>query len=110
MEVRITILSSFGTYPYIPSQSIGQAKPVDGINTYTENSSMRTWSIGGKILTVNEDSKIYMESDASGVAADAQKNLDEAMANGTNYLGRAFVEKGSGTIPEYENSGDTAEY
>ncbi len=95
---------------YVSSFVTESKEAVDGVNTYTESSGNRTYSIDGKILSVNDSSKMYMESDMSSTIDVAKKSLEDAMKTGKNLKGRAFVEKGSGTIPSYSEKGDTAKY
>ena len=84
---------------------------VDGINTFKDDGNSKTYSIGGKITSINENSKTYMEEDMSDMAEAAAENYEKAMEEGTNMPGRSFVEKGSGTIPVYsEQAGDKGEY
>ncbi|MBR0342249.1 MAG: hypothetical protein IJH64_08395 [Oscillospiraceae bacterium] len=84
---------------------------VDGINTYKKNENTLVYSIGGKITSINEDGKYYMEEDMTDMSDSAAKQYEEAMKNGTNLPGRAFTKKDSGTIPVYsEIKGDKNEY
>ncbi len=84
---------------------------VDGINTYKEDEYSRRYSVEGKILSINEDSKSYMEEDMSDMVEAAKEQYDSAMKNGTNLYKRSYKDKGSEVIPVYsEISGDKAEY
>ena len=97
---------------YVSTFSVEETAAVDGINTYTENENERTYSVDGKVLSINENSKIYIEQDVSSLIEEAKANLQAAMEMGTNLQGRSFVDEGTGTIPlvaDAEN-GDTAEY
>ena len=97
---------------YVSSFSVEETAAVDGINTYTENKNERSYSIDGKVLSINENSKIYIEQDVSSIIEEAKANLQAAMEQGTNLQGRSFVAEGTGTIPlvaDAEN-GDAAEY
>lgn len=87
-----------------------ETKAADGINTYQESSGSRVYSIDGKVLSVNDDTKMYMESDMGSLAELAKEEMESAQKNGTNTSGRAFVGTGSSQIPVYSESGDTAEY
>ena len=97
---------------YVSTFSVEETAAVDGINTYTENENERIYSVDGKVLSINENSKIYIEQDVSSLIEEAKANLQAAMEMGTNLQGRSFVDEGTGTIPlvaDAEN-GDTAEY
>lgn len=83
---------------------------VDGINTYTENSGTRVYSVDGKITSINDNAKIYMEYDSSGPAETAKENLNKAMETGMNVYGRHFLGTGSSKIPEYSEKEDDSEY
>ena len=97
---------------YVSTFSVEETAAVDGINTYTENENERTYSVDGKVLSINENSKIYIEQDVSSLIEEAKANLQAAMEMGKNLQGRSFVDERTGTIPlvaDAEN-GDTAEY
>lgn len=88
-----------------------QITAVDGINRYEKEDDRETYSIDGKVTVVNGESKSYMEQDVSGLAEDAKEQVDNAMKEGTNISGRAFVGTGSEAIPIYsEQAGDKDEY
>ena len=89
-----------------------QINAVDGINTYKKEDAERiTYSIEGKVTVVNESNKSYMEEDASDLAEDAKEQIDNAMKEGTNLYGRAFIGTGSEAIPVYsDQTGDNTEY
>ena len=95
---------------YVLSIVSESKEAVDGINSYKDTGSNRTWSVDGKVLTVSDNLKTYMESDMSSAAETAKKIHKEAIEKGTNSTGREFKEKGKGTIPVYSDKGDTAEY
>ena len=88
-----------------------EIKAVDGINTYEEDETKRVYSIEGKILSLNEDSKTYMEEDMSDMAESAAEQYDDAIKNGTNLSGRSFTGTGTEAVPIYsEQTDDKAEY
>ena len=87
-----------------------ETKAVDGINTYEKNEYNETYSIDGKVTTINLSSNTYMQQDASDLAEAAVENMESAMETGENLSRRSFVETGTGTIPIYSDNGDDAEY
>ena len=100
------------TYEYYAmSVKTTQTEAVDGINSYAEDDNSIIYSVNGHVLSLNKNAKIYMEENLSSDMIEAStKAVEEAMANGTNSYGRAFVETGSGAIPLYSKDGDAAEY
>lgn len=83
----------------------------DGIDTYKKNENSLVYSIGGKIVSVNDGIKSYMEEDMSYMAEDHQAQFDEAMEKGTNLYRREFEGTGSEAVPVYsEQEGDDTEY
>lgn len=97
---------------YAMGYSSKQIEAVDGVNSYKETGSTRTYSVGGHIITFNDSAKNYMEYDMSGALIDqATAAMEDAMTKGTNTPGRVFVTTGSGVIPQYsEVEGDETEY
>lgn len=96
---------------YVMGLVAEQVQAVDGINSYTSSSGSESWSIDGKILSVNHNSKIYAEYDlGEQMTAEGAVNMRKAMDEGTNMIGREFVGKGTESIPEYSEHGDTAQY
>lgn len=87
--------------------TVEQTEAQDGANTFKKNPSTVSYSVDGKVLSINEASKIYMEYDMESLADTAKETYEAAMKDGTNIIGRAFVEKNKGTIP---GSDDTTEY
>ncbi len=88
-----------------------QTEAVDGVNTYQENASSITYSVDGHIVSINENSKSYMEYDMGEDTIElAQSQLNKAMEEGINVTGREFQGKGSGIIPLYSDDGDDQEY
>lgn len=87
--------------------TVEQTEAQDGANTFKKNPSTVSYSVDGKVLSINEASKIYMEYDMESLAETAKETYEAAMKDGTNIIGRAFVEKNKGTIP---GSDDTTEY
>ena len=87
-----------------------QTKAVDGINTYEKDEYNETYSIEGKVTTINLSNNTYMQHDASDLAEDAKENLESAMETGENRYGRNFKGTGTGTIPILSDNGDDAEY
>ena len=88
--------------------TVEQTEAVDGVNTYTGNENSRTYSIDGKVTSITEASKMYMESDVSSLIEMAKENQEKAMAEGTDTSGRHFTGTGKGSIPGIDS--DTAEY
>lgn len=97
---------------YVSSYAIKSTEAVDGINNFKRTDTTRTYSVDGKVITFNDSSKTYMEYDmGSGFVEQARSNMEQAMAEGTNMVGRAFVTTGSGAIPVYsETEDDQTEY
>ena len=87
-----------------------QTNAVDGINTYKKDEYYKTYSIDGKVTSINLSSKTYMEEDMGSLAETAKENLDAAMKTGENRYGRNFKGTGTGTIPILSDNGDDAEY
>lgn len=87
-----------------------QVEAADGINTYKENEGSKVWSVGGKILSLNENSKSYMEEDMSDMAEDREKILKDAMEKGTNLYGRELKDTGKEVVPIQEDDKDEYEY
>ena len=99
------------TENYVMSFITEQTEAVDGINSYKEASSQRTWSVDGYVLSVNDTAKQYMEYDlGETLVEEAKKNLDDAMQSGTNITGRVYQGSGKGPIPVYSDQGDETEY
>ena len=88
--------------------TVDQTEAVDGVNTYTGNENTKSYSIDGKVTSITEASKIYMESDVSSLIEAAKENQEKAMAEGTDTSGRSFVGTGKGAIPGLDS--DTTEY
>ncbi len=112
-------LDAFCTYhyyreytSYVSGYAMKYTEAVDGINTFKGTDTTRTYSVGGKVITFNDSSKTYMEYDmGSGLVEQAKSNMEQAKAEGTNMVGRAFVTTGSGVIPVYsETEDDQTEY
>lgn len=110
-------LDAYASYHYIQtydayamSVSIEETEAVDGVNSYKGNANTRAYSVDGKILSINENSKIYMEEDMTSAIDAAKESLKQAQESGDNYFGRAFVGTGKASIPLYSDSGDAAEY
>lgn len=97
---------------YVSSYAMKSTEAVDGINTFKGTDTTRTYSVGGKVITFNDSSKTYMEYDmVSGLVEQEKSNMEQARAEGTNMVGRAFVTTGSGAIPVYsETEDDQTEY
>ena len=87
-----------------------QTNAVDGINTYKKDEYYKTYSIDGKVTSINLSSKTYMEEDMGSLAETAKENLESAMETGENRYGRNFKGTGTGTIPILSDNGDDAEY
>ncbi len=87
-----------------------ETNAVDGINTYKKNESNTVYSIGGKVTTINESSKYYLEQDSSSLAETAQRSLDSAMKNGENIKGRSFHGTGKEAVPIISEEDDKTEY
>ena len=87
-----------------------QINAVDGINTYKEDENSKVWSVGGKILSLNESSKSYMEEDMSDMAEDREEIFSSAMEEGTNLYGREFRETGKEVVPIQEDDKEEYEY
>jgi len=88
-----------------------ETNAVDGINTYKEDEYRKVYSIEGKVVSLNESSKSYMEQDASDIAESSKEALTAAMENGTNIRGRSLKGTGSEAVPIYSEQGDdTDEY
>lgn len=87
-----------------------ETNAVDGINTYKENENSKVYSIEGKVVSINDSSKTYVEQDASDISESAKENLASAMEKGTNIYGRQFKETGTGAVPVYSEQGDKTEY
>ncbi|MBR2561708.1 MAG: hypothetical protein IKE31_06110 [Eubacterium sp.] len=95
---------------YAMSYVTEQTEAMEGVNSYKEDGSRRTYSVDGKILSVNDGSRNYMETDMSGMIEVSRTQLAEAMETGENIYGRSFVGTGSEAIPLYSENGDTAAY
>ena len=91
---------------YTMSFSSEETEAVDGVNTYKKNDSQRTYSINGKIFSINDSSKQYMKIDMSETIETAKSALEAAMKEGTNYIGRSYVGTGKEAIPEYSKTAD----
>lgn len=87
--------------------TVEQTEAKDGSDSLTKNPNSATYSVNGKVVSINESSKIYMEYDTGSLAETAKGTYEEAMKDGTNIIGRKFVEKGKGAIP---GSDDSTEY
>lgn len=85
-----------------------QTEAHDGVNSYTSASGNSTYSVDGKVTSISEAAKMYMEYDMESLAETAKETYEAAMKDGTNTTGRAFVEKGKGTITGLDE--DTNEY
>lgn len=115
---RCNYLNALATYHYIREYTSYTAgfvtettEAVDGINTYQSSDNTKSYSIDGKVIGINESSKMYSEADATSNAEEARKNLEDYQASGENWTGRAFVGTGKEAIPGYsEKTGDTTEY
>ena len=93
------------------SISTEETEARDGINTVKINDNSRVYSIDGHVLSISEIAKTYMETEMGESTIEAaKKSLASAMESGNNISGRAFVEKGKGPVPEYDDHGDEAEY
>ena len=95
---------------YVMSFVTEETEAVDGTNTYKESGDDRTYSVDGKVLSLDVGAKKYMEQNIGSLAGAAKQRLESARASGDNIYGRRFLEKGSGSVPKYEDSGDKAEY
>ena len=82
-------------------------KTIDGMTSITQIGLAVLDPEGGVLASNVENSKIYMEYDMESLAETAKETYEAAMKDGTNIIGRAFVEKNKGTIP---GSDDTTEY
>ena len=87
---------------YTMGYKVEKTEAVDGIDSYEGDEYNRVFSVGGKVVSLNENSKIYMETEVSVDAAKA--NMEAAKESGDNIKGRAFVGTGKGTIPGTEDS------
>ena len=95
---------------YLSGYVIEQTEAIDLINTYKQDAHSRSYSVNGLVLSINEDSKIYMEMDAGSAAQAARAEMEAGIANGTNLYMRAFVGTGSEPVPLYSDGGDTTAY
>lgn len=87
-----------------------QINAVDGINSYKEDEYSKVWSVDGKMLSVNESSKSYMEQDMSDMSEDRKEILKSAMEEGTNLYGRELKDTGKEVVPIQEDDKDEYEY
>ena len=99
------------TYDYYTmGYFVEETEAVDGVNSVIINENNRSYAVDGHILSVSDNSKVYMEYDMSSAIEEARANLKAAIQEGTNIFGRTFTLKGSGPVPLYSDAGDTAEY
>ena len=87
-----------------------QINAADGINSYKEDEYSKVWSVDGKMLSVNESSKSYMEQEMSDISEDRKEILKSAMEEGTNLYGRELKDTGKEVVPIQEDDKDEYEY
>lgn len=87
-----------------------ETNAVDGINTFKEDEYSKVYSIDGKVTSINESNKTYMEQDLSDLAETSKEAQESAMETGTNTIGRSYKGTGSEAIPIYSEQGDKDEY
>ena len=95
---------------YVMSFVTEETYAVDGANTYKGNENSRVYSVDGKVLSISENSKIYMEQDMGSLADSANKSIEMSKERGENMFGRRFTGTGTEAVPIYSDGGDTAEY
>ena len=108
----LDILSTGKYYQTYEHRAMGisseQEDARDGVNTYTKDANTTSYSIDGKVISINEASKFYMEYDIGSLAQTAKDAFEDALKNGTNTTGRSFVGTGKGIIPTLDD--DKTEY
>ncbi|MBO6158357.1 MAG: hypothetical protein J6P72_03720 [Firmicutes bacterium] len=89
-----------------------QIQALDGVTSYTKNGAMRTYSIDGHYLIIDDISYTYFEMEADPSAVEEnKKTIEEIKANGTPVLvKREFRGTGKGTVPLLFEAGDTNDY
>lgn len=97
---------------YVMGLSTKSTEAVDGANSFKGTETTRIYSVDGRIVSFNDSSKIYSEQElGSSLVEMSAANIEKNKTNGTNMVGRAFVTKGTGVIPEYSDTeGDQTEY
>lgn len=121
-------MDAFASYTYIETYDAytsgyktEETHAVDGANNVTINEYSKVYSVDGKMVSINESNKSYVEYDmGESIVKTANEAIEDAKKNGTNYFGRAYVGTGKDKIPqsdddeEYEyyeyNYPDTEEY
>ena len=95
---------------YVAGMKAEVIEAMDGVNSFKDDGNTLTLSVDGKILSLNNSSKIYVEYDMTETIDAAKESLKTAIEKGTNMYGRNFVGTGKETIPAYSDEGDATEY
>lgn len=90
--------------------TMDKTEAVDGVNSFSKDKNTTSYSVDGKVISINEGSKFYMEYDMGDLSETAKEQLETAMKEGKNTSGRNFAGTGKGTIPTIEDDKTEYEY
>ena len=72
---------------------------VDGVNRYCGTDTLRSYSVDGVSVGINDSALYYVEKEDHDSGSEAAQELARAMSSGENLSGRAFAQTGRGPVP-----------